>query len=181
MKSKGYSGQAVVLARRNFGEADRIIAVFSDDHGKISLLAKGIRKPKSRKRGHLEVFSLIRFQAVKTNSIDLITEVETINAFEGVRKDLKKISVAYFLVEAVGKITHDGQPHRNIFELLVKYLTLLKNSDNLKSLRLDFVRELLTTTGFWPIGKKIDNPDLVLEEVTERKMNSVRVGKKVIQ
>ena len=181
MKSRGYSDQGVVLARRNFGEADRIVVIFSENHGKVSLLAKGVRKPKSRKRGHIEVFSLIKFQAVKTNSIDLITEAETIDSFEVVRKDLKKVSVAYFFVEAIGKITHDGEPHQNIFEILVKFLNLLKTTPNLKFLRNDFTKELLIATGFWPLGKKLDDPDTVLEEVTERRMNSIRVGKKVIQ
>jgi DNA repair protein RecO (recombination protein O) len=76
MKPKTYKTEGIVLARRNYSEADRIISVFSKGWGRISLLAKSVRKPKSRKRPHIEVFSYITFQAVKGKGIDLVTEVE---------------------------------------------------------------------------------------------------------
>ncbi len=181
MKSRGYSGEGIILARRNFGEADRILVLFTKDYGKISLIAKGVRKPKSRKRGHVEVFNRIRFQAVRTSSLDIITEAETINSFEEIRKSLKKISVAYYLVEVIGRVIHDSERNREIHDLLLEYLEKISISDSLSSLRKKFVEELLVSLGFWPEGKELTNPDEVLEEVTERKINSARVGKKVLQ
>lgn len=181
MKSHGYSGEGIILARRNFGEADRILVLYSKDLGKISLIAKGVRKPKSRKRGHIEVFNQVKFQAIKTSSVDIITEAETINSFDLIRTDLKKISVAYYFVEVIGKSAHEGEKNSDVYYLLVDYLNQLSSSSRVGTLRKSFLIKLLTLLGYWPLGVEMDNPDAVLEEVVERKINSARVGKKVLQ
>ena len=61
----------------------------------------------------------------------------------------------------------------------MEYLKDLKNTHSLKELRLEFVEEILIHLGFWPMGKLMKGHDKVLESVTERKMGSVRVGKKI--
>ena len=176
-----YSDEGIVLARRNFGEADRILSIYSKNHGRISVIAKGIRKLTSRKRGHLEVFSYIRFQAVEGHGIGILTEVETINSFESFKKDLKKVSLAYFFCEVIGKITHEHERNDGIFELILNYLEKLQFEDRLKSLRMNFILDLLVIAGFWPKEKKLVNPDEKLEEVIERSINSIRVGRKVLK
>lgn len=181
MRSRLYSDEGIVLARRSYGEADRILSVYSQNHGRISLIAKGVRKPASRKRGHLEVFSHIKFQAVNGKSLDLITEVETLENFPGVRKSLAKSSLAYYFSEVVGRTTREAESHPELFFLIIKYLHSLTFSANLKQLRVDFVREELETLGFWPKGKELVNPDAKLEEVTERQFSSLRVGKRVLE
>ena len=175
-----YSDEGIVLARRNFGEADRILSIYSKSHGRISAIAKGIRRTTSKKRGHLEVFSFIKFQMAEGHGIGILTEVETLNGFEKVRKDLKKVSLAYFFTEVIGKITHERERNDGIFELILNYLERLQFETRLKSLRLKFIADLLTITGFWPKGKILLNPDEKLEEVVERSINSIRVGRKVL-
>jgi len=69
---KNYSSKGIVLAKRNFSETDRIIVLYTKNLGKISLIAKGVRKLKSRKRGSLEVFNLISFSAAKTRLLLII-------------------------------------------------------------------------------------------------------------
>ena len=147
---RSYSDEGIVLARRNFGEADRILSIYSKNHGRISAIAKGIRRTTSRKRGHLEVFSCIKFQIADGRGIGILTEVETVNNFEKIRKDLKKVSLAYFFTEVIGKITHERERNDGIFELILNYLERLQFETSLRSLRLRFVSELLAITGFWP-------------------------------
>ena len=175
-----YSDEGIVLARRNFGEADRILSIYSKNHGRVSTIAKGIRKTTSKKRGHLEIFSHIKFQIADGRGIGILTEVETLNSYEITRKDLKKVSLAYFFTEVIGKITHEYERNDGIFELTLNYLEKLQFEDHLRSLRMNFIYELLTITGFWPKGKKLLNPDEKLEEVVERGINSIRVGRKVL-
>lgn len=177
MRARTYSSEGIVLARRNYGEADRILVVFSKDQGKLSLMAKGVRKPSSRKRGHIEVFSHLQFSAARGKSLDIIIEAEMIDAFSSIRKDLKKVSVAYFFVETVGRLTREDEKNQSVFNLLLYYLNRLKKSKSLKLLRDEFTVEILTLLGFWPRGKHMDNPDTVLEEVAERQFSSIRVGK----
>lgn len=181
MRPYSYSDEGIVLARRNYGEADRIISVYTKNHGRVSLIAKAVRRPESRKRGHLEIFSLIRFQAVSSRGLDLMPEVEVITNFREIRKSLKRISLAYYFCEVVSKITHEGEPHLEVFNLLVENLDKLQTAKQLKKLRLDFILRLLIVLGYWPQGKFLVNPDEKLAEVIERQVASVRVGKRMLQ
>ena len=109
MKPRTYTSEGIILARKNYGEADRIISVFSKDQGRVSMMAKGARRPKSRKRGHIEVFNRVRFQAITGRGLDIMTEAEVIDDFKQIRTSLKKISLAYYLAEVIGRITHEGE------------------------------------------------------------------------
>jgi len=181
MKSRTYTSEGIILSRRNYSEADRILVCFTKHFGKLTLLAKGIRKIKSKKRGHLEIFSKVKLSAVKGNGMDILTETETVNDFSGVRKNLNKISLAYYFCEVVNKITHeDGNPS-SVYSVLSNSLENLEVDTELKKLRLKFIYNLLTEMGYWPENKKLIDADLVLDDVLERKINSVRVGKAVLQ
>lgn len=174
---RSYSSVGIVLARRNLGEADRTLILYSKDQGKVSLVAKGIRRTTSRKRGHLEVFSYIKFQASKGSGMDMITEAQLIDNFDDIRGDLKKVAVAYFFAEVISKI--GDTKNEKLFDLLLDYLIELKGDIHLKNLRDNFTKEVLIVTGFWPEGKILENPDLILEEILEKRMGSIRVGRKI--
>lgn len=180
MESRAYTSEGVVLLRKKFGEADRIISLYTFKFGKISVLAKGIRRPKSRKRGHLEIFSHINFQATKSESLGIMTEADTINSFDKIRKDLNKVSLAYYFCEVVNKITHEHEENTEVFRLLVGVLKRLEDEERLRSLRKFFVTKLLEAMGYWPRGEALADPDRALSEVLERELNSVKIGKKMI-
>lgn len=168
------------MAKKNYGEADRIFSIYTKDHGRLSLIAKGVRKTGSRKRGHLEVFNKIKFSAVATRGIDLITEAEIVNTYQEIRKKLNKISLAYYFMEVIGRTTHEKEVNGQLFDFLENYLEKLTKERKLKKLRTDFIYELLVITGFWPKGKKLINPDETLRDVVERNISSQRVGKRIL-
>jgi DNA repair protein RecO (recombination protein O) len=180
MHSKSYSTEGIVLTRRNYGEADRIVSIYTKHFGRISFLARGVRKLTSRKRASLEVFTHINFLAHKGRGIDLILESKILESFRGIRKSLKKVSLAYFFCEVVGRITREAEKNEELYGLLLDYFGRLRKAKNLKSLRFKFIYEVLTLLGFWPRGKAIINYDATLETVLERKLSSIRVGKKLL-
>ncbi len=169
------------MARRNFGEADRIIDIFSKDKGKISLIAKGVRRPGSRKRGHLEIFSKINFQATDGSGIGIMTEADTIDSYGRIRKSMNKVSLAYYFMEVTAKIAREGSGSAEVYELLTNSMEELKTSKKLKELRIRFVADLLKILGFWPKDKELSFPDEKLEEVMERQITSIRVGKRMLE
>lgn len=181
MKLRTYSSEGIVLARKNYSEADRILVVFSKHFGKLTLLAKGIRKIKSKKRGHLEIFSKIKFSVAYGHGFDIMTEAETINDFAGVRLNLNKISLAYYFCEVVNKITHEDGRASTVYNLLSTALEQLEKQSELKKLRLKFIYDLLIEMGYWPENKKMIDADIVLESVIEKKLSSTRVGRIVLQ
>lgn len=178
---QNYTSEAIVLRRNNYGEADRILSIYSVNQGRISLIAKGVRKPKSKKRGHIEIFGYIKFSAMKTKGMDMLIEAEVIDDFKSVRSNLKKVALAFYFIEVIAKITHEGEANHTLFELLLNSLKSLRVNNKLKQLRIDFVMNVLVQTGYWPKGKVMVNPDSALEEVIERQMSSQRVGKRMLQ
>jgi DNA repair protein RecO len=181
MYSRIYKSEGILLGRQNYGEADRIIHIFSKDFGKISLIAKSVRKLTSRKRGHLEVFGKIRFSAVKGKGLDMILEAEQIELYSKIRQDLKKVALAYYFTEIVGRIVHDFEPNPSIYEILDNFLAKLERTRSLKKLRFDYINQIVVAAGYWPKDRILQNPDQVLEEIIERKPSTLRVGKKILE
>lgn len=180
MSSKLYSSEAFILSRKNYSEADRIIRIYSKDYGKLSVLAKGVRRIKSRKRGNIEVFSRVKFSANRSKSIDLLTETLPVELYSNLRINLKKTALAYYFMEIIDKITHDGEKQLKLYDCLVVFMNRLVNERKLKRLRIEFIYQVLVVLGYWPENKTLDNPDSVLADVLERKVNSFRVGKIIL-
>lgn len=181
MKPRSYTSEGIVLARRDYGEADRILVLYTKNFGRSSFIAKGVRRLKSKKRGHVEIFNQIRFQAITGRGLDLMTEADIVNDFKEVRKSLKKVSLAYYFVEVIGRITHDHEPNIELYNLVLASLNSLRINNSHKNLRLDFILSLLTIMGYWPKGKILYDHDIELEKVIERQVSSVRVGKRMLE
>lgn len=180
MRTRHYSSQGIILSRKNYSEADRIIVILTKSSGKIKVIAKGVRKLASRKRGSLEVFSLIRFSASKGKNLDILTEVDGIESFSKVRKNIKKVVVAYYLIEVTNRLLREELKSEETFDLLYGYLKKLESANSLRQLRLDYVYDILVQLGFWPKSEKINNPDQLLEEILETKLNTRVVGKRIL-
>lgn len=179
MQNRRYTTEGIILSKVNYGEADRIVTLLTRDYGKVRVMAKGVRKIKSRKRGHLEVFNQVRFSAVIIHDMDLMTEVELIEGHSQMKKDLKKVSVAYYLVEIITKLTQTDDRIEFLYGFLVDKLHELEDVQGLKEFRRDAAEELLIRIGFWPHGKKLERPDDIIEDIIEKKISSIRIGKQI--
>ena len=176
-----YKTEGVILKRSNYGEADRILTIYTKHYGKIRAIAKGVRKITSRKGGNLELFNHCVLFLAKGRNLDIITEVQVVNSFSRLSPDLEKTAGAFYLVELVDQLTPDGQVNRRVFDLLVS--TLAKLSDcQTAQLTADFEVNLLRLLGFW--SDKIDKRDVrsYIEEIIERKLRSpdfqIEIGRK---
>jgi recombinational DNA repair protein (RecF pathway) len=89
-RERNYRAEAVVLRRRDLGEADRLLTVYSREHGKLQQVAKGARRPSSRKAGHLELFTRVQIQAARGRELDVITQAEALDLFSELRSDLTR-------------------------------------------------------------------------------------------
>lgn len=181
MTPKNYSTLGIILFRKKYSEADRILTIYTKNYGLMTYMAKGVRKTTSRKRGHIEVFSKVKLSAARGKNMDVLTEVEMIDSNETFRKDLNKVSLAYFYVEAVNKLVKEGEKNYLLYRLLENSLQKLPKERNLKNARKRFIQEALTILGFWPKGRRVTDADRLLENITERQLYSIRVGKKVLK
>lgn len=149
-ESHSYRTQAIVLSHKNFGEADRILRLFTYDKGKITAIAKGVLKIRSRKAGHLEPFTLVNLLLAKGRDMDIITQAETVDGFLGLREDLRRVAYANYIVEVLDRFTYEEGPNVGIFRLLASTLSRLESQQNLETVIHIYEIRLLDLLGFRP-------------------------------
>lgn len=180
---KLYKAEAIILSRKNYGEADRIVTVFSRQYGKLRLMAKGVRKVTSRRGPHLEVFSHCSLMIRKGRGMDTIGDVEPIEVYEHIRNDLTRVGLAFLYCELVSSLLADNQEHEDVFFLLVEALRALdtenQNTRYLQSR--EFTLELLWVLGFLPRGKRLTGNKLesFIESITERGLMSAKMVRRL--
>lgn len=146
-----YPTSAIALKRMDYGEADRIITVFTPEYGKFRVLAKGVRRATSRMAGHLELFSHAHLMVAKGRDLDLATQASTVETFRGVRDDLVKTSQAYHMAELIDGLLEDRDAHSDLFTLFRNALAALAD-DALPAemVARHFELQFLSTVGFQP-------------------------------
>lgn len=179
---RSYKIEGLVLKRSDVGETDRLITFFTRHHGKLSVLAKGVRRPNSRRAGSLELFNEVQASVHHTKGdLDILGEVELVNSQPAWRKHLGRVTVAYQLVEAVDKLTPDGQSHPKIFDLLKQSLSQIGKleADWKQDIELWLV-ELLVELGYWPKSQPFSK-DIYefIEDISSRSLNSPKFLKKI--
>jgi DNA repair protein RecO (recombination protein O) len=145
-----YRTDAIVLARMDYGEADRIVTVYTPRRGKFRVIAKGVRKPLSRLGPHLEYFTRCRLMLAKGRELDVVTGAETLDPYLGLRSDLDAFGHASHLVEAVDRLTHDRQENEAVYDLLANSLRLLADGVDPFAVSRHYELALLTLLGFKP-------------------------------
>jgi DNA repair protein RecO (recombination protein O) len=142
--------EAVIISHKDFGEADRLIRLFSLEHGKLSAIAKGARKIKSRKAAHIEPFTYSALVLAKGQSFWIITQADTKNAYPAIRADLRKTAKAAYILELADQLTGDEQPEPSIFHLITGTLKRIDAVENPFNAVLNFELRMLDHTGFRP-------------------------------
>ena len=165
--------EGVVLSRKNYHEADKVVTLFTKELGIIRAVAKGVRKIKSRRAPHLEVFTRCLVTLYEGSTLPSITEVSSLANYDAIRSDLSKVSYAYFYCELILLLLADGQEHADVYFLLVNALDALSSETGAVQSRI-FVLELLWTLGFLPRSEHLSGTKLqaFVESVAERRMKT---------
>jgi DNA repair protein RecO (recombination protein O) len=149
-RSRVYKTEVVVLRQRPLGEADRILTLFSADLGKFDAVAKGIRKPGSRKAGHLEPLTHSRLMLARGKNLDIITQSEAIDTYRPLRDDLRRLSCGMYAAELVDRFTADQAESYPVFRLLVETLGRLAERQDVDTVLRYFEINLLAQSGYQP-------------------------------
>ena len=163
--------EGIILRRRNFGEADRILTVLSKEFGKIQVKAPGVRKIPSRRSSHVELlnFSQLTLYASSKVFMPIVTEAQTLDDFSSIKDNLRKIGYAYYICELVNGLCPDNQENRDVFFHLKATLSELAKTLNILT--------LVTKLGFWSEARLLQTQDsrIVMEKILERKLKTLRV------
>ncbi len=151
----------VILKRTNFQEADKSITIFTLERGKTKVVAKGIRRIKSKRAPHLELFTTAEIM-IHSN---IVTEAKSLKTLE---PDLKSIGYLFYISEVLDKLLPEEEPHREV------YTSLQATMDNLSEASTkQFVVTTLWELGYLPRG---EYPQMgitsFVEQVVERPIKS---------
>jgi DNA repair protein RecO (recombination protein O) len=120
-----YSTEAIVLKHSDLGEADRILTLFTPHKGKYHAVAKGARRPVSKKAGHLELLCHSQLHMAVGRNLDIVTQAQGIESFRAMREELWYMTCAFYLAELVDRFIGDEAEHFNVYNLLLQSLRAL--------------------------------------------------------
>jgi DNA repair protein RecO (recombination protein O) len=149
-RERSFRTEAVVLRHSDWGEADRMLWLFTRELGKVRAIAKGARKMRSRKAGHLEPFTRVNLLLARGRDLLIVTQAETIDPYLPLREDLVRIGYAAYIVELLDRFTYDEGENRALYRLLTETLSRIeKNEDPVLAVRYYEIR-LLDLLGYRP-------------------------------
>jgi len=145
--------EAVVLRSMRYGEADRILHLYTLQHGRVGAIAKGVRRARSRFGGRLEPFFRVRLILHQgRGELCTVTAADTVHGYRRLREDGPALDAAARACDAVGRLFETSEPHPGVFHLLCNELALLDADPRLatRSNGLAFRLKLLLAAGLAP-------------------------------
>jgi DNA repair protein RecO (recombination protein O) len=157
--SRTYRSQAVVLRSLRFGEADRILHLFTDERGRVGAIAKGVRRTRSRVGARLEPFSHVDIHLHEgRGELATVTQVDLIRSHQGLALDPVRLATGSIGLEAVLRLFIEHDPNPRAFHATCRFLDLLDgpsagsrvSEPALDALVLSFQLKLLWLAGYLP-------------------------------
>lgn len=158
------SVEALVLGAMDYGEADRIVTLFTLEHGKVKGIARGAKKSVRRFGSAFEPFARLKTEIVLKEGLSVIRQADIVTVFPRIREDLLKIGYGGYACELADVMLPEGMANPRLFRLLSSYLEQLDSSPANPSDRRFFEMNLLNVLGYCPsleqcvaCGKVLDN------------------------
>ena len=165
-KPRNYQTEAIIIKKTKLGEADRILTLFTPHLGKIQAKAKGVRRPRSKLAGHLELLTYSLVSLARGRNLDVITGSQTINSFLPLKSDLWLTSCALYVIELVNQFTVDNMESYSLFQLLLETMEKLCQAGNKELTLRYFELHLLNEVGYRPQLHQCVSCQLPLEPTT---------------
>ncbi len=145
----------IVLTETNFGDYDKMLTILTPNHGKISCVAKGARRPRSTLLAGTQMFAFAEYLVFKGGNAYNINSVDVIEVFYNLRIDLDKLNYAVKINKIVNEVVQENQNSFYILQLLLNTLYIISESDkNLELIYNIFKLRILVILGFKPeVGK----------------------------
>lgn len=147
-----YKQEAIIINFRDLGEADKIVTLLSRNKGRIDSVAKGVRKPNSRKSASIDIANRGLFSLATGKTLDVITEVKLLENYQHIKISVITIAAVSYVLDLVDRFYAEPGQGDEIYSVLVNFLESLNSiTDNnliLNNLVLGFEIKLLDISGF---------------------------------
>lgn len=147
-----YKTKAISLKTAPFAEADKLVTLFTREHGKIKVLAKSARKVPSRFGGRVETFTYADYFIAKGKSLDIISQCEVLETFQSIRDDPRALPAGLYFLKLIDAGTVEGQRNPELFDLLLKALLALKAKKNPRIVEIGFEKAFMQREGIYREG-----------------------------
>ncbi len=145
-----YSASTIVVKRIDLGEKDRILTLFSREHGKLSAVAKGCRRPGSKLSGASEPFTYCRMFLSTGRDLDVLTQAEIKESFPNAKSGMASIAHAIYLLELVSAFVDQRQPNPDVFDTLLSAMYVLESGTDPEVTARYLEIQLLSILGYDP-------------------------------
>jgi DNA repair protein RecO (recombination protein O) len=145
-----YQTTGIVLGRTNFGEADRVIRFITAEHGKVSAVAKGVRRVKSKSGGHLEPFGEVSLMLAVGRNLDVVTSARLVWYPHQLATDYARLDLAFVIATLIDRMAPAGEPQPELYAHTRETLGIIEGGENGPLVELWFKLRLLGLTGLRP-------------------------------
>jgi recombinational DNA repair protein (RecF pathway) len=185
--SRTYRDRGIILQKYELGEADILATVFLQDSGMTRMVAKGVRKMTSRKRGHVELFNTVDVLIAKGHNLDVLVEATAIDTFEGWRGDLTTVSLAYYAADITLMLVPEEELQVVVFDQMVQLFAWLGRARHPDALIRWYEVQLLSSLGYWAPNQLISQSQNAVEllercvDLSAQQMASLRLAPRLLQ
>ena len=144
-----YQVEGILVAVRDWGEADKIVTLFSREQGKIIAFANGARRPKSPLAGGMQLFTHVEVTLAPGKNCDSVKQCEIKHAFRNVQEDFNCMAYGAFIAELTSELCPERQPEPQVFDLLLTVFDILPKR-NPRMVALAVAWQMLSITGYYP-------------------------------
>lgn len=145
-----YTTGAIVLRRIDLGEKDRILTVYTREAGKVSVVAKGSRRPGSKLSGATEPFTYCRMFLSRGRDLEVLSQAEIKESFPRLRTDMKAVAYAVYILELTHAFTDEREPNPDLFDTLLSVLYVLESGTDPEIAARYYELQMLSILGYEP-------------------------------
>lgn len=168
--------KGIVVRKMEVGEHNQLVTVYTQELGKIRVLAKSAKKNTSKQAGHLELFNLVDFVAVPGKNYPIITQAQSSENFLGIKSSFPKLMAGFFVLETFHRLVYEEERDLNLWSFLNGQLNKLNGLEKseTKSMLAEFKKELLEVLGYKQNINK-EEIDYFLQSLSAHKFSSLHL------
>lgn len=145
-----YKIEGIIIRTVDYGESNKIVTIYTKEMGKIAVMARGAKKPKSRLSSISQLFNYGQFLIQKGSGLGVLNQGELLNSFKGIRSDIFQTAYAAYMVELLDKLMEEGKASPAIFNFLLHILQYLNDEIDPEVLLFIFELKMLRIAGISP-------------------------------
>lgn len=145
-----YAANGIVLRRIDLGEKDRILTIFSKEHGKLAAVAKGARRPGSRLSAASEPFTYCKMLLASGRNLDILSQADIRESFPCVKCDMNRVAYAAYVLELTYHFLENREPNPDLFDSLLSVMYVMESGADPQICARRFELDLLSLLGYEP-------------------------------